>query len=80
MDTKSCLHCGAMWVDGQHYWTGTGKIGSEVDLAGLVCNNHGDDRCINPMKGSKIGDTWEKRLIAMNQYGKDVGAGEISDL
>jgi hypothetical protein len=32
------------------------------------------------MRGSEIGDTWEKRLIAMNQYGKDVGAGEISDL
>ena len=61
MDTKSCPQCGAMWVDGQHYWTGTGKIGSEVDLAGLVCNTYGDERCVNPLKGSEIGDTWEKR-------------------
>tara|TARA_B100000900_G_scaffold414456_1_gene441144 strand:- start:1869 stop:2111 length:243 start_codon:yes stop_codon:yes gene_type:complete len=80
MDTKSCPQCGATWVDGQHYWTGTGKIGSEVDLAGLVCNTYGDKRCVNPLKGSEIGDTWEKRLVAMRQYGKNVATGEIEDL
>ena len=79
MDTKSCPKCGATWVDGQHYWF-TGKIGSEVDLAGLVCNNFGDETCVNQMVGSEIGDTWEKRLVSLRKYGKDDSSGEIENL
>ena len=48
MDSKECPKCGATWIDGEHYWSGTGKKGSELDLAGLVCNAFGDETCINP--------------------------------
>jgi len=30
-------------------------------LAGLVCNNYGDDSCINPARGNTEGQTWEYR-------------------
>lgn len=60
--TKTCPKCGATWLNGQHYWVGTQKKGNEDDLAGLVCNKLGDHTCINPKKGSEIGDTWKKRL------------------
>ena len=59
---KECPKCGATWINGEHRWSGTGNKGSEMDLAGLVCNNLGDDTCINPMKGRDGGDTWAKRL------------------
>ena len=64
---KECEKCGAVWINGQHTWA-TGNKGNEEDLAGLVCNNLGDNRCINPSRGVETGDTWEKR------YG-DVAAG-----
>ena len=60
MNVKSCPKCGARWIDGQLYWA-TGKQAKEEDLAGLVCNNLGDETCINPKKGNTSGDTWEKR-------------------
>lgn len=60
METKTCAKCGAQWINDQHYWS-TGDRGSEVDLAGLVCNKLGDDRCINPARGDESGQTWEKR-------------------
>tara|TARA_B100001057_G_scaffold332681_1_gene333109 strand:- start:8776 stop:8973 length:198 start_codon:yes stop_codon:yes gene_type:complete len=44
----------------QLYWS-TGKEGCPHDLAGLVCNDYGDERCINPCKGSTSGQTWEFR-------------------
>lgn len=47
-------------MEGQLYWH-TGAVGDPHDLAGLVCNDYGDDRCINPCRGSDSGDTWEKR-------------------
>ena len=72
MDTKICSKCGARWIEGQHYWTGTGKVGDPHDLAGLVCNKYGDDNCINPCKGSDSGDTWERRLDALNKLGKEL--------
>ena len=62
MNTKTCPKCGATWIDGQHYWSGTQKKGNELDLAGLVCNKLGDETCINPCKGSTSGITWAKRL------------------
>jgi hypothetical protein len=65
LERKECPKCGAIWINGQHIWGGTGNKGSEDDLAGLVCNNLGDDTCINPKKGSDKGDTWEARLAYM---------------
>ena len=62
LERKECPKCGATWINGEHRWSGTGNKGSEMDLAGLVCNNLGDDTCINPMKGRAGGDTWAKRL------------------
>ena len=56
-----CPKCEAVFINGQHYWS-TGCKGNEVDLAGLVCNNLGDERCINPQKGTEGGDTWAQRL------------------
>lgn len=57
---EECQKCGAVWLNKKHIWA-TGKPGNELDLAGLVCNNLGDDRCINPSKGITGGDTWAKR-------------------
>ena len=62
IERKECPKCGALWINGQHYWSGTGKIGNELDLAGLVCNRSGDETCINPCKGMEGGVTWAKRL------------------
>ncbi|BCV01278.1 MAG: hypothetical protein CM15mV41_0890 [Caudoviricetes sp.] len=58
--------CGAVWLNGQHMWTGTGQTGNELNLAGLVCNNLRKEdpdysKCINPMRGQTGGDTWEYR-------------------
>jgi len=61
MDNKQCPKCGAKWINGQLYWS-TGKEASELDLAGLVCNNLGDDTCINELRGEAGGVTWEKRI------------------
>ena len=58
---EECPKCGAIWMNGQHYWN-TGSKGNELDLAGLVCNSLGDNECINPRKGESGGDTWSKRL------------------
>ena len=55
-----CDKCGAVWLNGQLRWR-TGKEGKEEDLAGLVCNNYGDDSCINPARGKTEGQTWEYR-------------------
>jgi len=62
-----CPKCGATWLNGQHYWSGTGKLGNELDLAGLVCNKLGSFQCINPRRGQEGGDTWEKRLEDLKQ-------------
>ena len=63
LDRKECEKCGAQWINGVHAFRGTGNqyTDSEPDLAGLVCNNYGDGRCINPKKGSTGGQTWEYR-------------------
>ena len=83
MTRAECPKCGALWINGQHYWSGTGALGDPHDLAGLVCNKLGDHRCINPKRGSDTGDTWEKRAgfiegmirgrqDAFNQMKKDI--------
>ena len=33
MERKECEKCGAVWLNGQHMWTGTGQKGNELDLA-----------------------------------------------
>lgn len=59
-NVRECSKCNAKWIGGQLYWS-TGKEGCPHDLAGLVCNNYGDENCINPCKGSTSGQTWEYR-------------------
>jgi len=63
LERKECEKCGATWINGKHVWRGTGASSdsSELDLAGLVCNKYGNDQCINPMKGTDGGQTWEYR-------------------
>ncbi len=60
MMIKVCPNCQATWIDGQLYWK-TGKVACPHDLAGLLCNENGDEKCINPCKGSTSGTTWEMR-------------------
>lgn len=67
IERNECPKCGAVWINGEHYWTGTGKKGNELDLAGLVCNNNGDETCINPCKGMDGGVTWNKRLTELRE-------------
>jgi hypothetical protein len=73
MDTKICSKCGATWLDGQHYWSGTGNKGNELDLAGLVCNNLEDTtECINPLRGERGGDTWAKRTGELKDFDEEL--------
>lgn len=72
MDTKTCPKCGACWIDGQHFWSGTNKKGDESELANLVCDKFGDDTCINPLKGTTEGNGWSKRLHSMEGLEKDL--------
>ena len=67
LERKECPKCGATWLNGQHYWSGTGKEGDPHDLAGLVCNKLGDSTCINPCRGQDGGVTWEKRLTELEE-------------
>ena len=73
MSRAECPKCGATWINGQHRWSGTGVRGSEIDLAGLVCNKLGDFQCINPKKGEDGGDTWEKRLEFLDKMQSENG-------
>ncbi len=68
-----CPKCGAVWMNGQHVWTGTGKKTdkSELDLAGLVCNKYGDATCVNPSKGLEGGDTWARRADLAKTLSKE---------
>lgn len=67
LERVECTKCGAIWINGQHRWSGTGAKGNNLDLAGLVCNMMGDTNCINPAKGQEGGDTWEKRLAFLEK-------------
>ena len=67
MTRVECPKCGATWINGQHYWSGTGKLGNELDLAGLVCNKLGSFQCVNPKRGQDGGDTWAKRLEVIDK-------------
>ena len=68
LPSKVCSKCGACWIGGQHYWSGTGNKGNELDLAGLVCNTIETNECINPMRGELGGDTWAKRLTKLKDF------------
>ena len=71
LERKECPKCGATWINGEHRWSGTGNKGSELDLAGLVCNKLGNHQCINPKKGMEGGDTWEKRFEDLEKMGEE---------
>ena len=72
LERKECPKCGALWINGEHYWSGTGKKGNEMDLAGLVCNPNGGETCINPCKGLDGGVTWAKRFEDLeNDFPRD---------
>ena len=66
LDTREFPKCGATWIGGKHYWY-TGKKGNDLDLAGLVCNNHGDETCINPCVGMEGGVTWQERMATLGR-------------
>lgn len=70
IERKECPKCGATWINGQHRWS-TGAMGSELDLAGLVCNNLGDETCINPIRGIEGGDTWEERFAIIDKLDRE---------
>ena len=70
MSRKECPKCGATWINGEHRWY-TGAVGSEEDLAGLVCIKLGDSQWINPMRGDETGDTWEKRMATIKGLSPD---------
>lgn len=70
LSRKECPKCGAIWMNGKHTWA-TGAAGSEIDLAGLVCNKLGDTQCINPQKGVEGGDTWDKRMEDLENMGEE---------
>ncbi len=72
MNTKLCSKCGACWMEGQHYWSGTGKLGNETELASLVCDMVKSDECINPAKGTTKGDGWAKRFEALESFERDM--------
>ena len=46
----------------------TRKPGSDLDLAGLVCNRVNDPRCQNALRGMEGGDTWEKRAARIRDF------------
>ena len=70
LERQACPKCGAVWLNGQLRWS-TGQVGNDLDLAGLVCNERGDETCINELKGTLGGDTWEKRAAKIEQLLKE---------
>ncbi len=71
LSRKECPKCGAVWINQKHIWRGTANEGSELNLAGLVCNKYGDQTCINPKKGEEGGVTWEERLKTLETLDKE---------
>ena len=68
---KICPHCQSNWIAGQLYWS-NGKIGCPHDLAGLLCNEHGTEECINPCRGSTSCQTWEQRREFIDNLGEEM--------
>lgn len=67
-----CPVCGAVWINGQHTWLGTGKAGDEETLSNLVCGIKNDPKCINskhiPGNTYKGKDTWESRRGILGNF------------
>jgi hypothetical protein len=76
LERKECPKCGAVWMNGQHYWTGTGRVGDEQDLSNLVCRIADHPTCINPSytKGLVYSekDTWEKRRTLIDKLTDEI--------
>tara|TARA_Y100000385_G_C12908793_1_gene557493 strand:+ start:597 stop:848 length:252 start_codon:yes stop_codon:yes gene_type:complete len=72
LNRVECPKCHSIWLDGTHYWSGTGKRGDEETLNNLVCAKLSDNTCINPKKISgqqyENADSWEKRLQFINNW------------
>ena len=72
-DTRKCQVCQGSWIFGQFFWA-TGKPGSNLDLAGIVCNRLAKldpakfEACANPCKGMEGGDTWEARMSFIDAF------------
>lgn len=65
LERKECPKCGAIWLNGQHIWNGTGAKGDEEVLNNLVCSKFRDGTCINPKARDEMyanKDSWAKRL------------------
>jgi hypothetical protein len=65
MNCKTCPICGATWINGQLYWSGTKKPGKDIDLNALVCRRLPPEKaegCVNPAQGTEGGVGWEERL------------------
>ncbi len=77
-----CPRCGAIWMNGQHYWY-TGREGDEETLHNLVCSKKDFFDCINPKR--KTGhiydnkDTWEKRAGKIKKLTEEIDDAEGTD-
>lgn len=70
MSIRKCDVCGATWVEGQLYWSGTNRPGRDIDLNALVCRRlppEKVERCVNPAKGQDGGVGWEERMKIIEQ-------------
>jgi len=74
---EECPKCGAVWLNGQHIWTGTGKVGDPEVLSNLVCTTVNAPDCINKSykKGHIYGekDTWAKRKAFIDRESQSWG-------
>lgn len=77
-----CPRCGAIWMNGQHYWH-TGQKGDEETLSNLVCGLRDFHDCLNPKhkKGHIYGekDTWEKRAGKIRKISQELDDAEGTD-
>ena len=77
-----CPRCGAIWMNGQHYWH-TGQKGDEETLSNLVCGLKDFHDCLNPKhkKGHIYGekDTWEKRAGKIRKISQELDDAEGTD-
>ena len=77
-----CPRCGAIWMNGQHYWH-TGQKGDEETLSNLVCGLKDFHDCLNPshksghIYGEK--DTWEKRSGIIKKISQELDDAEGTD-
>lgn len=74
---EECSKCGAVWLNGQHIWLGTGKVGDPEVLSNLVCTTVNSPDCINKSykKGHIYGekDTWAKRKAFIDRESQSWG-------